>query len=193
MAFVSYVSFGVLTCSCSSFPASLPLFLSLAYSLVHSFAFSFCSFLAVSISLDALRYPFYSCLPFVHYLSHYYIFPSLLKNTHVTSNNQFLVCYTHYRDDENGAFGSFKLDGLSDFTYTWLCRRSASRPARTLLSLVLSSAQQGYLYKLRKIGVLRAIRARTSHTNSPPYKATRGPTVSVALFTLLGRERLLRS
>lgn len=51
----------------------------------------------------------------------------------------------------------------------------------------------GYLYKLRKIGVLRAIRARTSHTNSPPYKATRGPTVSVALFTLLGHERLLRS
>lgn len=29
------------------------------------------------------------------------------------------------------SFGSYKLDGLSDFTYTRLCRRSASRPART--------------------------------------------------------------
>lgn len=32
---------------------------------------------------------------------------------------------------------AFKLDGLSDFTYTRLCRRSASRQARTLLSLDL--------------------------------------------------------
>lgn len=187
VAFVSYVSFGVLTCSCSSFSISLTLSISPFYSLflAHSYSFAcllfhfflFFSFLAVFISFflshsfffDAFRYPFsFTSISFFSARSffHYYIFPYWFKNTHVTSNNRFLVCYTHYRDDENSAFGSFKLDGLSDFTYTRLYLWSASGPVCILLSLVLSSAQQGYLYKLRKIGILRAIRARTSHTNS---------------------------
>lgn len=43
--------------------------------------------------------------------------------------------------------GSYKFDGLSDFTYTRLCRRSASRPARTHspLSLARPSARQGFV------------------------------------------------
>lgn len=144
----------------------------LALSLFPFFLLSCCLYLSLSLSLTlSLSMPFvilflllFPSLPLVPFFT--IIFPCWFKNTHVTSNNRFLVCYTHYRDDENSAFGSFKLDGLSDFTYTRLCRRSASGPVCTLLSLVLSSAQQGYLYKLRKIGVLRAIRARTSHTNS---------------------------
>ena len=163
VAFVSYVSFGVLTCSCSSFPVSLTLFLCLyfsfslsfflalsrprlfgrllALSLFPFFLLSCCLYLSLSLSLtlfffDALCYPIslFSARSFFHY----YI-SLLVQDTHVTSNNRFLVCYTHYRD-ENSAFGSFKLDGLSDFTYTRLYRRSASGPVCTLLSLVLSSA-----------------------------------------------------
>ena len=160
VAFVSYVSFGVLTCSCSSFPVSLSLSLSFSLpfprsfspSVIRSLACSFTfSFFLLSCCLYLsffLSHSFSLSIPFVILLSistrspfHYYIFPCWFKNTHITSNNRFLVCYTHYRDDENSAFGSFKLDGLSDFTYTRLCRRSASRPVYTLLSLVLSSAQ----------------------------------------------------
>lgn len=140
MAFVSYVSFGVLTCSSSVslYPVSLActLSLSLSLSLTHSLYLSSFSCLAVSTFLDVLRYPFYlTRLSFSRSLSRFRIFVRFARSG--TPALRLIIgiyfANTHYEDDENGAFGSFKLDGLSDFTYTRF-NVDGQRRARSALS-----------------------------------------------------------
>lgn len=108
VAFVSYVSFGVLTCSCSSFPVSLTPFLCLslflflclslflalsrpqlfACLLFHFFLFSpavFISlflYLSLFFSFDALRYPFFTSISLFSARSFFHYYISFLVQKH---------------------------------------------------------------------------------------------------------------